>query len=426
MALVIAVFIAMISLFFLTVLTAAARHGAGWSNDSERETKRYYTARGEVAELHARVLSGEDLSMYTEDDPLVLDGLYEQMTAWTFYDGNIIHLHSLVDGVHSTRVIVLAGGGDAITFSNDLDQLKYNRPGDSTWTDLPTPLQQGHDSDGNLIPFTTAGMSVNYSANHQGELVASFAYTPTGSAQLYDSETETWSLLPPRPTVTYSGDTLVTGSTFNVPRGLFLTEDSIYTFENIGSGPPTGTVYGKSILQIFDRTTETWSSVKGPDNGYQNFTSKPGAIDSNGDLYATVFEDGDNGQQLIVKYTGGTWEEIPLPPGTSQAVEVEALGHGDELFVKRGDTLYKRDSDGWAAVDIPTNDEGDSVGHLDSVDADGSLLFQDGESIYRVKEDEEPEELPEIENFQRAEGGGMPTSDEGGGDSSDYSILIQL
>lgn len=376
MAIVSALFVAMVCFLLSTALIAKVREDLALTRLSARNAQKYFAARGAAAEVLATLKQGgrgpED---YPQDEPWTLEFPESELLArcWVVEDDThpgVYHIHAVVEPQHFTLTIATSGEPGPVVFAGvTLDNpigfgvvsLRVNDGKGEDWEELPSPPTTVYDTTGALVDATGRHLTNHYTADDQGHLFVERCLPGVGTALYrYDHSSGQWDTLPSVPQVEPIGDGggrlsdqsefQSLGGEWSVSRdGRFLSAPvHLNPGQNGGKGGPKTDGYYVRTLDIetgewtlrqktewIDEmamgTSETWTVRGGPHEqsilrGEQSIPpfSKGGTTyrnydeltaGPNGEIYV-IAGDGSS-DKTIAKYQDGSWSEVVLPPGVA-------------------------------------------------------------------------------------------------------------
>ncbi len=399
---VVSLFLVMFLFTGMTIMVANLRTDTRMSQQAFEITQYRFATQGAVNKLHTLLQNGSAPEDFPRERPLKVNiGTFEDVEAWVIEDesSGIYHLRSEWDGIAYSKVIAQTSAGGALIYANEGGALKFAGVDDVAWTALPPPPPKGYDAFGLEVDSYDLQASQYFQANNSGKMAAFFSGTNSNATYLWDEGTQSWNDVPPPRGWRYVDDEVVPTGPPSVRTNVFLGENTLFTYDNISS-PPRAPV---SIVFCYDLATGTWRDLKGPFDGVRLTGGLLGPDDS------FIAEVEDNSGTRLARLDGNTWTELPPLPGGATHQRVRASGPEGELYVTSdtGD-LYQLSDGEWSFVDVPSTQDGESLGTLHSVDAEGGLLFRnrDTELVHRWDRSTDVKGLPEIEEFLGVSGGG--------------------
>lgn len=399
-ALVLAMFLILILYTSMTVMMASFHTDIALSKQSFESTKARYAAQGAVNKLYTLLRHGQNPEDYPESRPLQVDiGEFKKVKAWVVPGEHpgVFHLYSNWQGATFSRVITQGAGGGARIYVHSDGRLKSAAVASSGWTDLPAPptraidIYTGLEGHAPNLQLSTNEKHLRANANGQVAAYLSEAGSDYRAISLWDEGSKSWSLVPPAPGWQPSGNDIAPGGAADVRANLALGEKKLFAYDNIsvtGSAP-------KSVVSTYDLATKTWTDTKGPSGGTRIENGFPGPNDT---FIAEIPSTQAGGPTRLMQLRNNTWAELPPLPGGAVVGRVRASGHEGELFVSSMDgRLHVFKDGGWSPIQAPTlNAQGEPLGQLRSVDAEGALIFanHDTATLSRWTMSSEPTAMP--------------------------------
>jgi hypothetical protein len=397
-AMVLALFLVLVLYTGITVMMANFRAESAMSQQAFELTQYRFAAQGAVNKLYTLLRNGSSPDDYPRERPLKVQiGDFGEVSAWVVEGETpgVFHLLSTWQGVGYSKVIAQQISGGARVYSNDGGTLVAAAPDDTTWSALPSPPPRALDSlTGLEVDCSDLKLSSRYfRANDSGQVAGVYEGTGGRAIYLWDEGTQAWSMVPPAPGWRAVGGDIEPGGPPDIRSYVALGEKTLFTYDNITEfGAP------KSVVSYFDLETKTWQDLRGPFNGARVSEGYVGPDDT------FVVEVEYGGRTRALQLVDGAWNELPALPNGASLGKIRSDGPDGVLYASSTDgNLHKFESGQWSQVDVPP-----SVGNLQSVDAEGALLFwsTDLKKLHRWDQTSDPKEMPQLASFQGAAGGG--------------------
>lgn len=401
-AMVTSLFLILLLFTGMTIMVANARTEMRMSQQAFETTQYRFAAQGAVNKLHSLLLSGSAPEDFPRGSPLkVTIGSFEDVEAWVIEDEStgVYHLRSQLNGAAFSKVIVQSSDGGVILYSQDDKVLKFAGVNDLAWSALPKPPSRGYNEDGLRVNSFSLQPTGQFQANHNGQMAAFFSGTNASATYLWDEGTKSWSDVPPTPGWWFENGDVVPGGPPTVRPNVYLGGTTLFAHTNV-SRPAASPI---SVVFSYDLATRVWKDRRGPFDGARLERGFVGPDDT------FLAEVDDNGRRRLASLSGDSWTELPPLPAGRTLRRSRAIGPEGELYVvTTTDQLYVFGDGEWTEVDVPLDEDGESLGELRSVDAEGGLLFYNPETekLHRWEEAADPKSLPGLEKFEGISGGG--------------------
>lgn len=360
-----AIFVAMLAFACATVVALRARHDLQLSRLGARKVQRQLAVQGAVNHLLSMLRRGQGTE-FTQATPLVLNlGQVQAVKVWSFQDPSVpdvLHIQAEHLGSVSTKSLVVKPPRESVVYFEDNNQLYSREPAALGWTQLPPHPPTVFDqtgASGNL----PGGEVQDIQANHDGKLLVEVYEGPnltrqdqsglTGWQQavsIFDSESQTWTTVPPLPDFRFSGGTLQLETDFQPIMLDGATDDQVYSLTTGG-------------LAIFDLNTGSWSYQTRPAGEKGRFAA------AGGDQFVVQMGHQPSGSYWLSKYEAGNWSVISVP---DEHLIPRGIDEEGKLYADHNGATKVWDGENWQTLSPPPQLAGYT---LRAVDAEGALVF---------------------------------------------------
>ena len=364
MAIIIAIFIAMVAFTTSAIIATREQQNLQVTRLGSKNVQRRTAVRGAANHLLSMLRRGEGEN-YTKTSPLILDiGEVKSIEVWSFLDPNhpdVRHVQAANGGILSSTALGIVAPRSSEVFIKQNQSLYSREANELAWSPVPAPPQIVYDASGASLSLPNIHLG-DILSNDDGKLVVeTISATLNRSAiHIWDSETQSWSTVPPLPSFSFTNGQVQVGTSFQPANVTGLDDDKIYTLVSDG-------------LATFDLENQTWD--------FQSLVvphRSQGQVSHGADegLFWVGESDPQTGQAWLTTVEDGVRSQLPVPD--EYLAPVGKLD--DVLYASLGEDTLKWTGGSW--VTVPTPAELDGY-RLEDIDAEGKFVYSKPGSLAR-------------------------------------------